>query len=255
MAARRRPPWWGVLWIVVGVAWVVFESLRHKPVGVVVAVAFLAFAVHRSTRVPTPKAAAAEPPAALDLPAGVVLPEIVVHDQINLWRWFGIRAGLPILAVVGTGVVAGFATGNSAESGGALIALGIIAVIIGIEVPLIVGAQRRKRRKMIAESPPGSWFVCPAIQCQTRTVGQSSRPMPGSMRNGRFVLGAAGITFTPPRSTTPASDVRWSTVSRLTVTPVTGILSKVEALVDGQILGWRVAGTKELVAALREHQQ
>jgi hypothetical protein len=71
------------------------------------------------------------------------------------------------------------------------------------------------------------------------------------------VISVRGIDFTPVKPTSDPIEAHlvWSEISRLTLIQVTGVISKVEVLVGGYILAWRVSGRQDLYAALHRLQQ
>ncbi len=69
------------------------------------------------------------------------------------------RLGVPSLLVVVLGVWTGVIMHNSALIVGALITLGVVVAIAGVEIPLILGFQRRRAAARLNSSPPGITFA------------------------------------------------------------------------------------------------
>jgi hypothetical protein len=249
--SRRRPPWWGVAWIVLGVAWLIFESVRHKPVGIVVAAGFLVLAAHFSTRPPKVKTLRPGPAGPAALPTGVRMPEIVVKPPVSRWITVARLIALPVVIVIGY-LVVGILARDPGQVSSALVGLLYVGAVIGCSLYFGGRFQTWDRARMLAKAPPGSLFAGPAAQLPTRTVADLAPTRYASMRGGRFVLGADGVGYAPSSPTASQSpiDIAWSQISRLTLTPLNGFRSKIEVVVGGSIMGWRVSGASELADAV-----
>jgi len=97
---------------------------------------------------------------------------------------------------------------NHRSSGiiGAVIALVVIALIIGIEVPLILRSQRKRQDERLRKLPNGAFYAC-----------RGTTVLPGNRTQvaGNMVLDQRGITFTPLRDKKAPLIVQWSEVIRL----------------------------------------
>ena len=97
---------------------------------------------------------------------------------------------------------------NHRSSGiiGAAIALAGIALIIGIEVPLILRSQRRRQEEKLRSLPNGAFHAC-----------RGSTVMPGhrALVTGNMILDQQGITFTPLRDNSAPLMILWFEVARI----------------------------------------
>ncbi|MGN6722381.1 MAG: hypothetical protein ACTHJM_07195, partial [Marmoricola sp.] len=179
------------------------------------------------------------------------LPPMTLNPPVKAWIWVGRRLGIPAVVIVAVFFGSGALSGNSAEVVGALGALAFLAVLIPSELALIYAAQRRRRERMLADTP-GALFAAVGYAYRPRTVGDTGLPRLAGRWAGRLVLDTRGISFTPrPSPTSPGSStIAWGSMSSLTLTPVSNSIARIEVLVAGQILGWRTTGPEEVRRAV-----
>ncbi len=91
---------------------------------------------------------------------------------------------------------------------GAAIALGIMVLIFGAEIPLILWSQRRRQRERMRNLPHDALYACRG----SMAVPGHRFPVAGDM-----VVNYEGITFTPLRGKRDLLTIGWSEVARLTL--------------------------------------
>jgi hypothetical protein len=131
------------------------------------------------------------------------LPPRDIQPGVSAWRALAPRLFVPI--VVGIALVLAL---NHRSSGiiGAVIALAVFALIIGIEVPLILRSQRRRQEERLRSLPNGAFYTC-----------RGSTVLPGhrALVTGNMILDQQGITFTPLREKSAPLVIHWSDVARI----------------------------------------
>jgi hypothetical protein len=140
-------------------------------------------------------------------------PPIEIGPWKSPWRLMLARVAKPFLIVSALLLLLDH---DSSMIVGGMVALVIMGLIVAVEFPLIMRAQRRRREKLLRSAPPGTVFVSSATAPAGRPRGdgtKSVRPVFGYIR-----LGQEGICFTsksrPPRE----SVVSWDGVRQLRVT-------------------------------------
>ena len=177
-------------------------------------------------------------------PQGVRLPPCDIQLPASPWRRLALPLGLPVLATAG--VVLGL---NHSSSGviGALVAVVVLAVIIGIEVPWLLRRQRRRQAGYLNRLPHGVFYA-----------GLARTPMPGNRGpvQGSLLLDSQGMTFTPLRGGAAPMRIPWSAVLglRLKLAPGQPMAAAFEiATDDGTLRTFIVRGYPELARALQSN--
>lgn len=175
-------------------------------------------------------------------------PRVSVAVQTPAWRrfaWFGV----PPLVVLGGMSLIGVLAHNPAMPAGALMALGGIAIIAVIEVPLILRMHQRKRAKLLASAPKGTIFVTRAIPLK------AARDRPTGLRECLLLLDDAGISFIRAKDPTAAPDIAipWQHITDVSAAPMRFQVARAKLQIvtsTGEILAWSVQGLGPLAAAL-----
>ena len=174
-----------------------------------------------------------------------------IGEPKTLGRWLGRRLGPAGLVVVVVMVVMALSSHSMAPVEGLVIAVAAAALIWGLEFALFLRLGRRVRRRQLNLAPAGSLFAAPAFPDRARIVGGVDLPRPASTKPGRFALGPAGLSYVRPGETAPEVSLAWPQVSSLSLKPLTAMMGRLEVSTDnGQVLSWRLGGTRELAAAL-----
>ncbi len=131
------------------------------------------------------------------------LPPRDIESPVPTWRTLAPRFVLPM--VVMAAVVLAL---NHRSSGviGVSIALAILALIVGVEVPLLLRSQRKRQEERIRSLPSGVLYAC-----------RGSTALPGHRTQfvGNLVLDQQGIVFTPHRHINTQVSIRWCEISRI----------------------------------------
>jgi hypothetical protein len=102
---------------------------------------------------------------------------------------------------------------HAAQVEGFLIALAVMALILGIEIPLITRASRRRQERRLADMAPGVFYVGPA----RLPAAQGSR-----LTEGTVELAAQGLQFMPRRASGRSLKIEWSRVASFELAPAGG---------------------------------
>lgn len=171
-----------------------------------------------------------------------------------------------MVVVVTAMIVLGLVSNNSALIQGALFTLLFVGVMVAIEVPLILLAQRSRQTRRLRSSPAGTLFVAPAtLEKFVRPAGnpRDSSPAPGAstrhpgQKRGTLRVGPAGATFSPAgnRHTRTEMALSWQEIAEVTVTPHTPTIANLHVLTRlGQVVEWRAQYPPRLFDALTELQ-
>jgi len=129
----------------------------------------------------------------------------------------------------------------------------VSALLVGflVVVPLMFRYQKRRRARVLAESPPGTLFASYA-------GGFVPALVPDARVSGILRIGVRGVSFTTPdpRLVFPEADLPWSDIESLDVgfeTPVRMVVQL--RTVTRQQYTWRVTGVRELRAAMAQLQR
>jgi hypothetical protein len=189
----------------------------------------------------------------------VHVPEIsVTPPRLHYWQWILLRLS-PVAAAPVVGVIAGVTGHNSGMTSGALIAAGAIVLIAGIEIPLIMGAQARGRRRTMESAPTDVLLAAHGSQVGY-LAGAISGPSEArtGFRSGLINIDRAGVRFRASRENARVWDtnLRWEQIERVDVrsdkSPATARLRVVTT--DGQTVWWRLPSFQDLCAALDQLQ-
>jgi hypothetical protein len=171
-------------------------------------------------------------------------PEISVVRPRSFGRWIAIRL-IPVAVVLMAFAFFGVYSRNSGAVFGALAALGVAALILGIELPLILRLQARTQRRVFETAPEGTLFAARVSQ-----VGQLAGAVSGpasarrGLRQGRLVLNAAGVSFSSAarRGTQRDTNLSWQQLSAVRLTPSPGSAGgRMKAITfDGQVVSWLI---------------
>lgn len=154
---------------------------------------------------------------------------------------------VPIFVV--TAVIMLAVSRNSAVIEGALMAGGALAVILGIEAPLILRAQRRRQAKMLSQVGPGAFF---AGKVSMHPFG-GRRGLPTT---GRLVLSETGAWFEPKRPGGQGFALPWGEVGQIRLGPMPGKIGVgrlVLQLRTGDTRAFSVGNYGTLAKTLAEH--
>ncbi len=185
-------------------------------------------------------------------PSSSHLPTIDVEEAKKPLAVFGLRTGIPMALVFL--VLLGL---NHHRSGliGFGIALVIMAVLVGVEGPLLMRAAARRQSELLASAPSGTAFVGTATFLdrppETSHSGQQGRTR---LVPGFLAISSGGLSFRPGKveSSQPV-DVPWSTIARIDVRPAPNapLAARLDAsLRSGSQVSWTVRGYEGLAKAL-----
>jgi len=135
---------------------------------------------------------------------------------------------------------------NHRSSGvvGAVLALAVIALIIGVEVPWLLRRQQRKQADRLRNLPDGAFYA-----------GLASTRLPSrrGLVQGALRFEVQGASFAPLRGDRTASEIPWTSVARLRLRPAPGqpfAALLVLALSDGTERSFIVRGYSDLARIL-----
>lgn len=117
-----------------------------------------------------------------------------------------IRIYVPIVVIVMALLLA--LNRHSSGAIGAIIAIGLLALILGIEIPLILRAQDRRQQTLMADLPAAGFYAGRA----SLLAHDGKRGLPV---RGTILFTVAGVTFTPKKSGNPPLALGWEDVSRI----------------------------------------
>jgi hypothetical protein len=191
----------------------------------------------------------------LKLEAGPVETSNVTSDvapKIHVASWPGqahglwVRLGIPSLGACMLVLVL-----NHRSSGlaGAAIALVVAGALVGIELPLILRAQRRAQVGLMAAAPPGMII---AVSATVVGGGQTTRPG----RQGTLAIDGSRVTFTAKAAGSQPDGVAWDSVRSLRVRPAPQQpwSALVELSTDHATLRWRARCGRELATAMNRYK-
>jgi len=172
-------------------------------------------------------------------------PEISVVRPKPFGRWIAVRMGFPYAVVLVAMALLGVRDHNPAAVLGGLAAVGVAALILAIEMPLVLRLQARRQRRVFDTAPHGTLFAARVSQVGT-LAGAVSGPASArrGLRQGTLLINEDGISFTSSRRRGVQRDtnLRWQQLSALRLTPSpskpTGRLKAVTT--DGQIVSWLI---------------
>jgi hypothetical protein len=170
-------------------------------------------------------------------------PEISVVRPRPFRRWIAIRLGVPAAVVLVGMAFLGVHSRNPAAVLGGLAALGVAALIVGIEMPLILWLLARKQRRVFDSAPEGTLFAARVRQVG-RLAGAVSGPASArrGLRPGTLLLNAAGLSFSSSarRGGQLDTNLSWQRLSAVRLTPSPGSATgRLKAIaIDGQVVSW-----------------
>ena len=134
-----------------------------------------------------------------------MLPPRDITEPKNVFKSV-IRIYVPVVVIV----MALLLVVNHHSSGaiGGIIAVGVTALILGVELPLIIRAQDRRQQALMADLPEGGFYAGRA----SLLAHDGKRGLPVT---GTIFLTATGVTFTPKKSGIPPLNLGWDGVSRI----------------------------------------
>jgi hypothetical protein len=172
-------------------------------------------------------------------------PEISVVRPRSFRSWIAIRLSVPAAVVLVAMAFLGAHSRNSAAVLGGLAALGVAALIVGIEMPLVLWLLARKQRRVFASAPQGTLFAARVNQVGG-LAGAVSGPASArrGLRQGRLVLNATGVSFSSSarRGTQRDTNLSWQQLSAVRLTPSPGSAAgRLKAITsDGQVVSWLI---------------
>jgi len=184
--------------------------------------------------------------------------QVEITEPTSLRRFFGIRLGIPVGIVVAIGIIGGVASGKPALITWTLIAVAIMAVILGVELPLILRTQARNRRRLVAKAPSGTLFACRATPLGFAGYLPSGSLRQQSRNRGVLAVGSSGVSYRPLHAEDPNlaghEDLGWTQISKVKVVPKTALGGGTFEVTNfaGFAHRWQVSGIPELVDALNQ---
>jgi hypothetical protein len=184
-------------------------------------------------------------------------PRLSVTAAQPMWRWLGVRLGVPAIVVVTIMVVGGIITHNAGLIGAAFIVVGIAAAILGVEVPLLLRAIRRRQERLLASSPAGTLFAARATHVNPANgIARASAQSRHGLDRGLLRIDQTGATFAPDRPPSPPISIGWDQVDRIDITPRTQLIAGLELVgASRQTEYWRVPGMRQLIGTLTQLQE
>lgn len=179
-------------------------------------------------------------------PAAWSLPPCDIVDPRSTWaslaRIFG-----PVLAAVVLLVLAA----NHTSSGiiGVLIAMAILAVILAIEVPWLLGRQQDRLDQDLRNMPQGGIYNGRATMVSG--AGKGGRPV-----GGILFLGSGGFSFTRKGEAAPSVVIRWDDVERVQLGPHSRGVGAGRLVIygsGGNSWSFTIQSYKRLAEILRSH--
>jgi hypothetical protein len=174
-------------------------------------------------------------------PREITPPKNPIRDTVRLYIP-GVIIFLILLAVVDR---------HSAGVVGAALGIGAVALILGIELPLIRRTQRRRQGAMMANLPKGGIYA--GQGGLFRTDGQPPRRYADT---GTILLDQRGIDFQPKKQDHPPVSIPWSDVMRIQLGPVPGKIGVgrlILSLRNGSARRFSVPNYGALAKALSDH--
>ena len=183
--------------------------------------------------------------------------EVTVVRPRPFGHWLAIRLGGAVAVVLVVMTFLGIRDHNSAALIGGLGAVGVMAVIGAIEIPLLLRVMARRQRRLLHAAPEGTLFAGRVSQSGV-LAGAVSGPAAArrGLRQGTLLLNDAGICFAPAvkRGHQSEMELTWQQLSALRLTPSPASAgARLEAITsDGQAVSWLVPhyGVSALVQAL-----
>lgn len=123
-----------------------------------------------------------------------------------------LRIFIPIVVVVVVGV--GALAGSAGWIGGA-IAVAVIALILGIELPLIRRGQQRRQQRLTEILPSGGIYLCRSSMYPIA----GGRGLPTA---GLLFFGESEVLFTPKKSEKAPTSISWTEVAHFRLAPMPG---------------------------------
>jgi hypothetical protein len=135
---------------------------------------------------------------------GFMLPPRDIPEPRNLVKSV-VRIYVPIVVIV----MALLLVLNHHSSGviGGIVAVGVIALILGIELPLIVRAQDRRQQSLTEDLPEGGFYAGRAS-----LLAHDGRRLPVL---GTILFTDSGVNFSPKKARIPPLTLAWNDVSRI----------------------------------------
>jgi hypothetical protein len=117
-----------------------------------------------------------------------------------------VRIYVPVVVIVMVLLLA--LNHHSSGAIGGIVAAGVVALILGIELPLIVRGQDRRQQSLMADLPEGGFYAGRA----SLFAHDGKRGLPVT---GTLLLTVTGVAFTPKKNGKPPLNVAWDDVSRI----------------------------------------
>jgi len=135
----------------------------------------------------------------------------------------------------------------------------IVALVVGVQVPLMLRHQRRRRARLLGEAAPGALFAELGRAFEIESANSASRTKRfADFSTGLLVVGRDGLSYlrANPRQHFAETRLTWSEIKTVEfeAEPPTRAVLRVLTTTD-QVLAWRVTGGSELRAALLKLQQ
>jgi hypothetical protein len=132
-----------------------------------------------------------------------------------------------------------------------LVGIGLAAILLGIELPLILRVQRRRRQAVLHGLPPDAIY-----QCRARARDEAR---PSRFVDGTLYLDSRGATFTPkhvrPFQTKTCT---WAEVTRISLRPAKGSTNAgllVLTIPQGGTLTFRIVSFGNLAEILNRYPE
>ncbi len=132
---------------------------------------------------------------------------------------------------------------------GAVIAIGLVALILGIELPLISRWQRRRQETHRAQMPAGGFYA-------GRSSLLPSRGQHGLPATGDILLADAGINFSPKKASGESLNVSWDSIRRIGLGPRPGKIGVgmlTLTFTDGSTRAFTVPSYETMARVLSDH--
>jgi hypothetical protein len=138
---------------------------------------------------------------------------------------------------------------NSAAVTGGVIAVGIMILILGVELPLIMRGQRRRQEILMNSLPNGAFYS-----------GRASLYPPHGVRGlpttGTILFDRAGVKFNPKKDGASPTTITWDSVIRIELAPAPGKIGVGRlalSLAGGQKRVLTVPNFRSMEEILRSH--
>jgi hypothetical protein len=160
-------------------------------------------------------------------------------------QWIAVRLGAVAALMLAVVAFLGVRGHNSAAVIGGLGALGVMAVIAAIEIPLVLRVMARRQQRVFDTAPQGTLFAARVSQLGT-LAGAVSGPESArrGLRQGTLLLNATGVSFTPSarRGGQGDTSISWQELSAVRLSPSPGSASaRLQAITgDGRAVSWLI---------------